>query len=474
MKKGKIVTGTVEEIRFPDKGTVHTEEGTVTVKGVLPGEKIEARVTKKHGQGRAEAALTRVLEKSPIECEPPCADFGRCGGCTFMNLPYEETLKLKASMVKKLLDSACQNASGWGLTGGPDFGGIRPSPEPFEYRNKMEFTFGDEYKDGPLSVGQHRKGGFYDILTVENCRIVDADFRAVLTATRDFYAPYYAEGKISYYHRMRHEGYLRHLLIRKAAKTGEILIDIVTSTQEEHEDLLHAWAQKLLSLPLSGTIRGILHTKNDSPADAVKNEGTEILFGKEEFTEELLGLSFRITPFSFFQTNSRGAEVLYRTVKEYLQGLMVSADGSSGKPVVFDLYTGTGTIAQLVAPAAKKVIGVEIVEEAVEAARENAERNGLTNCEFIAGDVLKKIDEIEERPDVIILDPPRDGIHPKALPKILAYKVPYILYISCKPTSLSRDIAGFASSGYRPLKAVCVDMFPWTSSVETVCLFSRL
>ena len=468
MKKGQIVTGTVEEIRFPDKGTVHTEEGTVTVKGVLPGEKIEARVTKKHGQGRAEAALTRVLEKSPLECEPPCADFGRCGGCTFMNLPYEETLKLKASMVKKLLDSACQDASGWGLTGGPDFEGIRPSPEPFEYRNKMEFTFGDEYKDGPLSVGQHRKGGFYDILTVENCRIVDADFRAVLTATRDFYAPYYAEGKISYYHRMRHEGYLRHLLIRKAAKTGEILIDIVTSTQEEHEDLLHAWAQKLLSLPLSGTIRGILHTKNDSVADAVKDEGTEVLSGSPVIHEELLGLTFEITPFSFFQTNSLGAEVLYGKVREY------ALEQLEEKPeVIFDLYSGTGTIAQILAPVAKKVVGVEIVEEAVLAARKNADLNGLSNCEFIAGDVLKVVDDLAEKPDLIILDPPRDGIHPKAIGKIIAFGVKRIVYVSCKPTSLVRDLEILQNAGYRVERTCCVNMFPSTSGIETVCLLER-
>ena len=205
---------------------------------------------------------------------------------------------------------------------------------------------------------------------------------------------------------------------------------------------------------------------NDAVADVVKSDRTEILFGQDYFYEELLGLQFRITPFSFFQTNSLGAEVLYTTARGYIGEL--SGDGGVPDKVVFDLYSGTGTIAQLMAPVAKKVIGVEIVEEAVVAARENAARNGLSNCEFIAGDVLKVLDEVTEKPDLIILDPPRDGIHPKALPKIISYGVDRIVYISCKPTSLVRDLAVFLENGYRVERAAAVDQFPWTANVETV------
>ena len=205
---------------------------------------------------------------------------------------------------------------------------------------------------------------------------------------------------------------------------------------------------------------------NDAVADVVKSDRTEILFGQDYFYEELLGLQFRITPFSFFQTNSLGAEVLYTTAREYIGEL--SGDGGVPDKVVFDLYSGTGTIAQLMAPVAKKVIGVEIVEEAVVAARENAARNGLSNCEFIAGDVLKVLDEVTEKPDLIILDPPRDGIHPKALPKIISYGVDRIVYISCKPTSLVRDLAVFLENGYRVERAAAVDQFPWTANVECV------
>ena len=257
-------------------------------------------------------------------------------------------------------------------------------------------------------------------------------------------------------------------------RTGEILADLVTTTQtadswagkETEEELLEGWKQILLALPLSGSFAGILHTKNDSLADAVLNDGTDVLYGQDYFYEELLGLKFKITPFSFFQTNSLGAEVLYDTVRQYL--------GDTSGPKVFDLYSGTGTIAQILAPVAEHVTGVEIVEEAVEAARENAALNGLSNCDFIAGDVLKVLDTLEEQPDLIVLDPPRDGIHPKALPKIIRYGVDRMVYVSCKPTSLARDLIVLQAGGYRVERMALVDMFPFTGHVETVCLLSKL
>ena len=269
---------------------------------------------------------------------------------------------------------------------------------------------------------------------------------------------------------MQHVGYLRHLLVRRAVKTGEILAALVTSGQTEtletgEEELLEGWRAGLLSLSLEGSFAGILHIRNDSLADVVQSDETRILYGKDYFYEELLGLKFRISPFSFFQTNSLGAEVLYETARGYV--------GETADKVVFDLYSGTGTIAQIIAPVASKVVGVEIVEEAVEAARENAAMNGLSNCEFIAGDVLKVIDELQDKPDLIILDPPRDGIHPKALEKIIDFGVDRMVYISCKPTSLARDLVVLQERGYQVEKVCCVDMFPATANVETVVLLSR-
>jgi len=272
---------------------------------------------------------------------------------------------------------------------------------------------------------------------------------------------------------------MRHLLVRKAVKTGEILVDLVTTTQIAEggeEALLAGWKEALCAAAYQGTLTGVLHTRNDSVADTVTNEGTDVLFGQDHFYEELLGLRFQITPFSFFQTNSLGAEVLYETAREFIGDALPSgtdADVAEHGKVVFDLYSGTGTIAQMLAPVAKKVIGVEIIPEAVEAAKENARLNSLTNCEFIAGDVLKVIDEIEEKPDYIVLDPPRDGIHPKALEKIIRYGVPQMVYISCKPTSLARDLEVLQARGYEVKKVCCVDMFPATVHVETVVLLSK-
>lgn len=458
MKKGQIIEGTVERIDFPNKGIVRTEDGTCVVKNALPGQKVKAGINKVR-KGKAEGRLLEIMESSPLEAGSPCPHFGTCGGCTYISFSYEEELKIKEGQVKRLLDSVLDRQEAeW------TFEGIKESPAIYEYRNKMEFSFGDEVKDGPLALGMHKRGSFYDIVTVRDCRIVDEDYRAILSYTRD----YFDKEKVPFFHRLRHTGYLRHLLVRKAARTGEILVALVTTSQQEID--LTPWTEGLLSLNLKGRFAGILHIINDSVADVVQSDRTEILYGQDYFYEELLGLKFKISTFSFFQTNSLSAEVLYETAREYVGEL-----SESGEPekIVYDLYSGTGTIAQLMAPVAKKVIGVEIVEEAVEAAKKNANLNGLNNCEFIAGDVLKVLDTIEEKPDMIILDPPRDGIHPKALQKIIGYGIDKMVYISCKPTSLVRDLEVFLGNGYVVEKAVAVDQFPWTANVETVVLLSK-
>ena len=330
----------------------------------------------------------------------------------------------------------------------------------------MEFSFGDEYKDGPLALGLHKRNSMYDIVPVTECKIIDEDYRKILTCVQD----YAIEKELPFQHKIIHEGYLRHLLVRKSVKTGQILVDIVTTTQIEHD--FTELVNRLTSIEYKGTLTGVLHTFNDSLADAVINEKTELLYGQDYIEEELLGLRFKITPFSFFQTNSLGAEVLYSKAREYvLSGGFGDVAGS--KPVIYDLYTGTGTIAQMLSPVASKVIGVEIVAEAVEAAKKNAAQNGLTNCEFIADDVLKALDNIEIKPDFIVLDPPRDGIHPKALEKIIDYGVDRMVYISCKPTSLARDLITLQERGYKVEKCCCVDMFPNTGHVETVVLLSQ-
>ena len=348
-KKGQIWEGIVERVAFPNKGIVALEDGKkAVVKNVIPGQKISFMVNKTR-KGKVEGRLLEVLEKSPLELEEvPCHHFGICGGCTFLNLDYKRQLLLKEQQVRELLEPVCLSYQEQSdrRNFADIFEGIKGSPQQFAYRNKMEFSFGDSYKDGPLSLGMHKRGSFHDIVTVTGCKIVDQDYSDILAAVLEYFQ---GQGT-AYYHKMRHIGYLRHLLVRKAVRTGEILVDLVTSTQiagEAQEKLLQGFQETLQKLKLQGRLVGILHTCNDSLADAVVNQGTEVLWGQDYFYEEILGLRFKITPFSFFQTNSLGAEVLYETAREYI------ADAGDDK-IVFDLYSGTGTIAQILASVARK------------------------------------------------------------------------------------------------------------------------
>ena len=453
MKKREVYEGIIQKVAFPNKGlvTVEGEEKSVIVKNGIPGQKVKFCVNKIR-KGKAEGRLLEVLEKSPLETrEPVCSIFPACGGCMYQTMSYEEQMKMKGDQVKEILDAA--------ILEDYEFEGVKASPKEFAYRNKMEFSFGDEYKDGPLSLGLHKKGSTYYVLTAADCKLVHEDMTKILLCVLE----YFKEKNVAYYKKMQHVGYLRHLLLRRGDQTGEILVNLVTTTQEEHD--LSLLVDALLALQLEGKIVGILHILNDSLSDVVQSDETRILYGQDFFYEKLLDMDFKITPFSFFQPNTKGAEILYKTVRDYI--------GDIHNMTVFDLFSGTGTIAQVLAPVAKQVIGVEIVEEAVEAAKENAEHNGLSNCRFIAGDVFKVLDEIEEKPDVIVLDPPRDGIHPKALPKILDYGVDKIVYISCKVTSLARDLEMIQARGYRVEKCTAVDQFCQTVHVETVVLLSH-
>ncbi len=418
-----------------------------------------------------------------------CSLGGICGGCFYCGKNAGEQLSEKNNRVKNLLDKAVDYPY--------EYQGIIEIPQIFGYRNKMEYSFGDCQKDGPLTLGLHRKKSFYDVIDADSCLLVHNDCNEIVKTAAD----YFRSIGVTYKDKRSHKGYLRYLIIRRASHTGEILIDLVTTSQRpikvnkhsdiynenlflengsfnplfgaeylEEDKLISGFSEGILSLEknnkIKGRIRGILHTVNDSKSDAVKDEGTSVLYGSGFITEKLMGLEFNITPFSFFQTNSYGAEVLYTKAREFI------IDGLNKDMTAFDLYSGTGTIAQILAPCVKNVVGVEIIEEAVSAARENAENNGLTNCTFIAGDVLKVLDDLEA-PDIIVLDPPRDGVNPKAIKKIISYGVNNILYISCKPESLARDMVILNDAGYKLIKAAAVDQFPWTNNVETVALLSR-
>lgn len=411
-----------------------------------------------------------------------CENADKCGGCRYQGIGYEEELRTKEEGVLSLFSPVIRDDY--------IYDGIIPSPKALHYRNKMEYTFGDMQKDGPLTLGLHQRRSFFNILNADCCLLPHPDFGFILERTRDYFA---ALG-ISYFHKKSHRGYLRHLLVRRAERTGEILADLVTTGEDPglggtEESLLEGWKEALLGLcgqgKLEGHFAGILHTRNDALSDAIKDEGTETLYGADFFFEEILGLRFRITPFSFFQTNSLGAELLYGKVREYASW-EVDPVHSGRLQVIYDLYSGTGTITELMAARASQAVGIELVPEAVKAARENTALNGIRNCSFIAGDVLKIIGEggrlIREdgslsdvpKPDVIILDPPRDGVHSKALRKIIDYGVSRMVYVACKPSSLARDLVPLQEAGYRVIRMCAVDMFPKTDNIEMVCLLSKL
>ena len=433
------------DVRFPNRAYGVVDGIKTKVKGGIKGQKVRIRINKRR-KDYLSGSIIEVIERSPLEIEGKCPHFKECGGCSYQSLSYETELKLKEEQVKELF-------AGEGLDDF-DFLGIERSPREYEYRNKMEYTFGNEVKDGPLLLGLHKRGRFYEIVDMDSCNIVDDDF----TAIRKEVMSYFIEKDIPYYNKNNHQGILRYFVIRKALSTGEILLNIVTTSQGIVD--LDELVNTLRSLDLQGEIVGFIHTISDGVADAINVDSVELIYGRDYILEEILGLKFKISPFSFFQTNTFGSEKLYSIVREFA--------GDIDDKVVFDLYSGTGTISQIMAPLAKKVIGIEIVEEAVEMARENARLNELTNVEFIAGDVLKEVDNLDEKPDLIILDPPREGIHPKAIGKLIDFEPEVFVYVSCNPVTLVRDLKEFMKRGYTIDKVKCMDMFPKTPHVEVV------
>ena len=445
MKRGSQVTIKIEKTEFPSVGISEFEGKKLYIKGAFPGQTVKGTVKKKRDT-YADVKLVEVLEKAPYEIEAPCPHFGVCGGCSSQNLTYEKQLEL-------LSDEVCELFEDKDIPMGM-YLGVKGSENTWEYRNKMEFTFGDLEKGGELTLGMHMKGKSFGVLTVDNCMIVDEDFRKVLTVTVE----YFRKQNLPYYRVMKREGYLRHLVVRKASNTGELMVNLVTTTQIDFD--LSGYTELLKLQTYKGKLVSVLHTENDSFSDAVVPEKVNILYGRDYIIEELLDLKFKISPFSFFQTNSRGAESLYSIVRDFM--------GNGDNKVVFDLYCGTGTIGQIAAHNAKKVIGLELIEEAVEAAKENAKLNGLDNCEFIAGDVAETIKQVKVKPDIIILDPPRSGVSPKALDYVIKFNAKEIIYVSCNPKTMVDNLETLLAAGYKVEKSKVKDMFPNTPHAETV------
>ena len=374
-----------------------------------------------------------------------------CGGCIHQGTAYSEQLKEKEKEVLRLLKDK-------GVT--PEkIDSIEGCPSAFCYRNKMEYTFGDFVKDGEMTLGMHRKKNFMSIVTVDNCQLVDPDFNVILKSVLAFAV----EQGYTFYHKRSHSGLLRNLIIRKGVRTGELLVNIVTTSEEGFDEA--GFTEMILSLTLANKIVGVLRTYCDSLADAVVPDSLKTLYGRDYYMEKLLGLDFKVSAFSFFQTNVEAAERLYTEA-------LALVDSFEGKKA-FDLYCGTGTISQVLALKAREVLGIELVEEAVDAATENAALNGLDNCRFIAGDVFKVLNEVSDKPDVIVVDPPRVGIQPKALDKIISYGVKEIVYISCNPKTMAENLRYLEYYGYKCRYLKPFDNFPMTKHTECIALLEK-
>ena len=451
MKKGTQVELTIEDIEFPAKGFGFIDGMKVYAKNTFPGQKVLGTVSKKR-KDYLEIKVREVVERAPYEIEATCDHYGVSGGCLQQVIPYEKQLEFKVDEVKKLFTDANRTTG--------EFLGIEGSPEINHYRNKMEYSFGDETKGGDLNLGMHMVGKRFGIVNIAECCLTDDDFAKVSRATLE----YFRKAELPYYRVMAREGFLRHLVVRKAQKTGEIMVNLVTTTQIDFD--LTEYAEVIKGLKFDGILKSVIHTENDSLSDTVAADKINVLFGEDYITEELLGLNFKISPLSFFQTNSLGAEKLYSLVREFM--------GDAENKEVFDLYCGTGTIGQIAAGKASKVTGVELIEEAVVAANENAKLNGLDNCTFIAGDVAEVIKTMTGNPDIIILDPPRSGVHPKAMEYVIKFKAKQIIYVSCNPKTLVDDLAALEMGGYDIEKTLLMDMFPHTPHVETIVKLNKV
>ncbi|MDZ7374863.1 MAG: 23S rRNA (uracil(1939)-C(5))-methyltransferase RlmD [candidate division KSB1 bacterium] len=454
---GDVLELRVEDLAFGGRGLARLDGLVVFVDGAIPGQKVRAIVRKRRRQ-YAEATALEVLERSPHEIEPLCPHFGSCGGCTLQNLAYEKQLEYKAKQVRDLVERIGRLAS-------PPLEPVLPSPSPFFYRNKMEFSFSDRPFPTPpqpgalLALGLHRRGSFDEVVDLRTCFLHAPETADVLAIVRDFAR---ASGLPAYSNR-RHEGFWRFLVLRRGVRTGQWMVNIVTTElrKELLEQLVVPLRERLPGL------RSVVNNVNTGKGGVAFGEREEVVWGETSIEEKLGSLVFAVSANSFFQTNTEQAERLYTKVLEL-------ADLSGGE-TVYDLYCGTGAISIFLAPHAKAVLGVELVESAVEDAWKNCERNSVGNCQFVASDVVRLFRDPQEllqrygRPDVLVLDPPREGVHPRVLKRLPALGARRIVYVSCNPATQARDLSALAGT-YRVERICPVDMFPHTAHIETVAL----
>jgi 23S rRNA (uracil1939-C5)-methyltransferase len=439
----------VESLAYGGNGVARLNGYVVFVRSGLPGDRVRARVTKVK-RSHAEAQAVEVVQPGPKRVEAPCQHYPQCGGCRFQDLAYETQVEQKHAWVR---DSLMRLA---GIVE-PPLEEIIPSESVFHYRNKMEYSFA-RTPEGP-TLGLHRAGRWDEILEIELCWLTTDLGNAIRNRVRDWAR----EERLEAYSQEDHTGYLRHLVVREGRNTGQALVQLVTAAGEKFER--ERFIEVLRGFP---EVRSIHWAVNSSVNDST-NLPTTLLWGEDAIEEELLGLRFRISPNVFMQTNTQMAEKLYALAIEYA--------GLTGGQTVYDLYCGIGTIALAMAPHALTVWGIEVEEESVARALENADLNGISNAAFFAGNVGVVLEELRERagePDVVVVDPPRAGLAGKALKRLGEAGAPRIVYVSCNPTTLAGDTKRLSEEyGYDLIRARPVDMFPHTPHVETVALLER-
>lgn len=460
VKKGATVDVRVENLAFGGMGIARREGMVIFIEKALPGDLVRALVTKRKPQ-YAEAKLLEILEPSPKRQEPRCPVFGICGGCKWQNFPYEEQLHYKQQHVEEALRHIARQQH---FTVHP----IIASPDPWNYRNKMEYSFGTA-PDGKIQIGLHCAGDFRKIIDIESCSIHPAPLDEVLGfLRRELNGRVAKEGAyFKPYNKMDHSGFLRHLIFRYSQTSGEFLVAVLTAdgpwkgVERFVADFMREFPQ----------CKGFLWGLNNGVSDVARMDKLAYQAGEGWITERLGEKSFRVSTFSFFQTNTRGAKLLYDAVRGFAE--------LDGNQTVLDAYCGTGTIGIYVSDLAKQVVGIELVPEAVWDARFNAKLNGAENCTFLAGEMREVLATLPQTLGVrhfdrVIVDPPRGGMDKKSLRQLIELNAPLLVYVSCNPTTLARDVVTLSEAGYKVEEVQPVDMFPQTYHVESVLKFRKV
>jgi 23S rRNA (uracil1939-C5)-methyltransferase len=440
---------TIDSLAYGGNGVARLNGFVVFVRRGLPGDTVRARVTKVQRR-HAEALATEVLQPSPLRVDAPCQHYPACGGCRFQDLAYEAQTEAKAAQVADALRRI-------GGIAEPPLEPILPAEEIFHYRNKLEYSF-TQLEDGP-TLGFHKAGRWDEVLEIEECWLTTDLGNAIRNAVREW-----ARGdRLVAYDQAEHTGYLRHLVVREGVNTGQVLVQLVTGPGEKFDT--GGFVDALRRFP---AVRSIHWSVNETAAE-VTNLPTQLLWGEEAIEEQLCGLRFRVRPNAFLQTNTRMAERIYGIAREFAS--------LTGDETVYDLYCGIGTIGLVLARDALTVWGIDISEESIACALENADLNGIGNAAYFAGNVGEALEELRVRSgraDVVVVDPPRAGLAGKALKRLGEIGAPRVVYVSCNPTTLAGDVKRLrAEYGYDLRRAKPVDMFPHTPHVETVSLLER-